>query len=1085
LWDLRELLGAGATDSLFHYARYGRADNFDDYLLDVLATDDDNGNLYDGTPRFDAIVESFSSHGIGDYSVQISHEPEPDTEDINKPLVIEAVILSIFALDAPTVQLHYAIDGGTWNTLTMTATGETIREYAATIPQQAAETDVQYYITASDVEAHSATLPAAGAAAPFEFRIGTDATPPSIVHEPLPDQPLDAPAGWPVRGLVTDNLDRGLAGVELQFGRNVGAPNDSTPMTAGGGDTWVASLSSAGANLGDTIVYRLVAVDSAQTPNTGTSPEAGLHSFTVVPGVALDLQASDGGLLGNGDWQWGEPQNGPPAWSGTNVWGTGLTGNYSDDTESFLELGPIDLTTWTAGALVFQHWLDCESFFDGGHVQISTDGGVQWTTIEPSGGYPSGFVLSLSDAGFSGDSQGWQRIEFELSAFLGQPVLLRWRFASDSGVTGPGWFIDDIELVARQVLSVPLHVGAESGLDSQVPVFWSPPAGIDPQAPATPLAGYNIYRAATADLAGAVQLNPAPLAATATTFLDETAVNGVVSYYAVTALYDDAESRRSTAALGQAYVAGYAADVAALDVRVNEVAAADTSIVFSNTGTGFLNLNVWLGEATDTDIDQVRVSYDRAPGPITQGAGAQPLAAAPSFESKAQSGQVAAGERRQLSDLIAAWRKIGRLATTIEPAAPAVTATVARRSQGSGDPFTVLFTDAQEGGVTPDVKDLAVEENVNGETRFRISAWEAWGNPLTDFTVLLGMDIDANRGTGDESGNDFYVLMGAFAFATFGVPAGIIQGQTLVAVPTHQFFPAGSDFLEVGFSLLPFGNPKRLILHVLAFDAALQVPRDFAPNIPTTAAWLAPETLRLEVEAGTPAALPLHFPGVVPPGDYSGKIFVETNDTTTPAVAIPVDYHLATTAIELHDLTAAQEQGDMVVRWRTALESDVVAFRVHRSRRGGAFEALSPDVAPVPEREYTFRDRDLEPGTYEYRIGEVAADGSVTLHGHVNATMARVAPAVAFLDPAVPNPFNPTTTLRFGTAVPGPAAVVVYDSRGRRVRTLWRAAHVEPGFHHVAWDGRDDHGARVASGIYHARLQTAGRVFTRRLTLVK
>jgi len=109
----------------------------------------------------------------------------------------------------------------------------------------------------------------------------------------------------------------------------------------------------------------------------------------------------------------------------------------------------------------------------------------------------------------------------------------------------------------------------------------------------------------------------------------------------------------------------------------------------------------------------------------------------------------------------------------------------------------------------------------------------------------------------------------------------------------------------------------------------------------------------------------------------------------------------------------------------------------------------------------------------------------VTLHGAVEVTMARVAPAVSFLDPAVPNPFNPTTTLRFGVAVAGPAEVVVYDTRGRRVRTLWRAAHAEPGFQRVTWDGRDDGGRRVASGVYHARLQTAGRAFTRRLTLVK
>jgi hypothetical protein len=412
-------------------------------------------------------------------------------------------------------------------------------------------------------------------------------------------------------------------------------------------------------------------------------------------------------------------------------------------------------------------------------------------------------------------------------------------------------------------------------------------------------------------------------------------------------------------------------------------------------------------------------------------------------------------------------------------------ATTPAPAQPSTGGYSLLFTDTQENGQAPDLKDLLVEENANGETRFRITAWQPWDNIMTDFTLILGLDSDANRGTGTNGGFDYFILMGAFAFNTFGAPAAIVQGQQFVGVPSHIFLPNNADALEVGFPLDLIGDPERIILQVLAFDPGLTAPFDLAPNVASTVTWLQPADIHVTAPADMPTSLVLSFPAFVPPGVYTGKMFLETNAPATPVVTIPVTYDLRTTDVALQDLQAVQEQGDVVVRWRTTREIDVAAFRVHRGRDGGAFEPLSPDVVPAAQRDYEFRDPAVEPGTYTYRIGEVSSDGDVTLHGAVEITVAHAAPAVSFLDPAVPNPFNPTTTLRFGVAVAGPVEVVVYDTRGRRTRTLWRADHVEAGFRHVSWDGRDDHGQRVASGVYYAHMRTAGRAFTRRLTLVK
>lgn len=65
LWGVREHIPHHTADSLAHFSRYGHANNFFDYFLDYLYTDDSDGNLSTGTPHFNVIFNSFADHGIG------------------------------------------------------------------------------------------------------------------------------------------------------------------------------------------------------------------------------------------------------------------------------------------------------------------------------------------------------------------------------------------------------------------------------------------------------------------------------------------------------------------------------------------------------------------------------------------------------------------------------------------------------------------------------------------------------------------------------------------------------------------------------------------------------------------------------------------------------------------------------------------------------------------------------------------------------------------------------------------------------------------------------------------------------------
>ena len=93
-------------------------------------------------------------------------------------------------------------------------------------------------------------------------------------------------------------------------------------------------------------------------------------------------------------------------------------------------------------------------------------------------------------------------------------------------------------------------------------------------------------------------------------------------------------------------------------------------------------------------------------------------------------------------------------------------------------------------------------------------------------------------------------------------------------------------------------------------------------------------------------------------------------------------------------------------------------------------------------------------------------------------------PQVAQLIGNYPNPFNPSTTISFSTAKNEPVQITIFNQKGQIVRT-WDIDSKEDGIQHLVWDGRDQNGNPVTSGVYYYRMKSGKYSSSRKMVLMK
>ncbi|MBN1481356.1 T9SS C-terminal target domain-containing protein [candidate division KSB1 bacterium] len=192
----------------------------------------------------------------------------------------------------------------------------------------------------------------------------------------------------------------------------------------------------------------------------------------------------------------------------------------------------------------------------------------------------------------------------------------------------------------------------------------------------------------------------------------------------------------------------------------------------------------------------------------------------------------------------------------------------------------------------------------------------------------------------------------------------------------------------------------------------------------------------------------------------------------------------------------AEFQADGIhVTWQTAQENSIAGYNLLRRENGAADyirvnEALVKSQGAMQGATYELIDRIEHAGTYYYKVARVGLDGQTEESKPITIALSTevfqsIYGATDFaLHPNYPNPFNPETSIKFAIPTSEWVVLEIFDLRGARVRTLVNE-NLAKGRYERTWDGNNDFGEPVATGLYFYRLSAGTFVQTRKMTVMK
>ena len=102
----------------------------------------------------------------------------------------------------------------------------------------------------------------------------------------------------------------------------------------------------------------------------------------------------------------------------------------------------------------------------------------------------------------------------------------------------------------------------------------------------------------------------------------------------------------------------------------------------------------------------------------------------------------------------------------------------------------------------------------------------------------------------------------------------------------------------------------------------------------------------------------------------------------------------------------------------------------------------------------------------------------------INANISAGLPSEFTIEKAYPNPFNPTTRIRYGVSTTSSVNVAIYDMTGRLV-SYYKIVEQAPGWHEFTWQGNDSHGQQVSTGMYLVTMRAGDSFQKQKVTFLK
>lgn len=186
--------------------------------------------------------------------------------------------------------------------------------------------------------------------------------------------------------------------------------------------------------------------------------------------------------------------------------------------------------------------------------------------------------------------------------------------------------------------------------------------------------------------------------------------------------------------------------------------------------------------------------------------------------------------------------------------------------------------------------------------------------------------------------------------------------------------------------------------------------------------------------------------------------------------------------VELTSFTALVYNTNVDLSWKTSEELNNRGFEVERKEAGSGtwrnIGFVEGHGTTTTSYIYTFTDRNLSSGTYNYRLKQIDFNGNYEYYDLSNEVIIGT-PAEFSLSQNFPNPFNPETKISFQIPTGGNVSLKVFDNSGKEVATLVNGS-LPAGYHTANFNA-----ASLSSGVYFYKLESQGFVKVMKMALVK